>query len=402
MSSIVQEYLRKVLELGCNIEENDDLIVFARTDINELKEELLKLKDEYKINSITFIEKNNEKIYDFLKGNPADEEIKKFVNKYPDSFIPHKTKMISICDDDHSVFYNLLSYESDELYDKYDLLNKYDYEINKSFWDLINKIPCIGITCPNKYWSNILFNNDNSILELYKLINSIIPNSKNFKEEMSELKRRRQYLEDLKISQLNFYTDLGTDFKIGITKNSLWCSEPSSKNGKEFFYNFPSYEIYTSPNCYSMEGKVVISKPSSIYGERINTAELSFTKGKCVSCSSDNDNWNELVLNKENNLFRVGEIALVANTSPIAKLNRVFNSVLLDENSGSHMALGNSIRECINIPSELLNKNGFKYYRFNKSDYHQDLVFGNASLCVEAITRNRNKVLLLEKGKWQV
>lgn len=399
MSKVIEDYVKKVLEIGCNIQKDDDIIVYSNVDINALKIEFLKLKDIYGINQMFFVEENYEKIYNFLKNNPNEDEIKQFVVKYPTKLSQEKTKMIFVVNDDHSGYYNKLFYELLKLYQLY---HKYDYEYNKEFWDLTNIAPVIGITCPNKFWAKHLLGSEDKIEQLWQLINNTIPNISDFKEEIERLKEIKMYLQMSNISQLHFYTKLGTDFRLSLTGNSLWVSEPTIKNNFEYFYNFPSYEIFTSPNCYSAEGKVVVTKPSSLYGERINNAELVFTKGQCISCDSDNDKWNEMVLYKKNKIYRIGEISLVSKESPIAKSNQIYDSVLLDENAGCHLALGNSIKECINIPEYLIKEKGLRYYKFNESLYHQDLIFGDDSITVEAQTRNKQKILLLENGIWKI
>ena len=99
---------------------------------------------------------------------------------------------------------------------------------------------------------------------------------------------------------------------------------------------------------------------------------------------------------------RIGEIAIVPHDSPVARTNRVYDSLLLDENSGCHLALGDSFTKCIKVPKELLENKGFSYYKFNQSNWHQDLVFGNESTFIEATTKNKRRILLMEHGKWRI
>ena len=65
-----------------------------------------------------------------------------------------------------------------------------------------------------------------------------------------------------------------------------------------------------------------------------------------VDCSSDNQFWKELIMNDDNRLRRVGEIALVAD-SPISKMNIYTNNILLDENAGCHIALGSYLDDVV-------------------------------------------------------
>ena len=99
---------------------------------------------------------------------------------------------------------------------------------------------------------------------------------------------------------------------------------------------------------------------------------------------------------------RIGEIALVSQTSPLASSGEFYDSILLDENTGCHFALGNYIDDCVEIEKEKIKEKGARYYRYNTSKYHTDLVFGDDSISVEAETKGKKKVLIMEKGKWRI
>ena len=99
---------------------------------------------------------------------------------------------------------------------------------------------------------------------------------------------------------------------------------------------------------------------------------------------------------------RIGEIALVSQDSPLAKTEEYYSSILLDENTGCHFALGYSHNDCIGVEKEKIEEKGARYYKYNTSNWHTDLVFGNDSITVEAETRSKKKVLLMEKGIWKI
>lgn len=398
MNQIIESYVRKVLEIGCNIRENDSVIVYSNDDISDFEETLLRIKDEYKIKEVILIRRNYEKIYKFLKKDPSYDGIKKFITKYPKLQKNDNVKIISAFYVDHSGYFSKICNEVYDLYRKY---CKFDGEINSELYENFSTGYVIGVSCPTKYWAKSIQEIRN-IKKLWNLINKTVPDVSNFKEEILRLTQIKEYLNKEAISELYFYTNLGTDFRIGLSEYSKWTSEPTIKNGIEYFSNFPSYEIFTAPDCNTAEGRVVVNKPSYLYGDRIENAILQFSEGKCISCQSDNERWNSIVLDSINNLYRIGEIALVSNDTPLAKMNRTFNSILLDENTGCHLALGYAYPKCIDIPENILLQNGLNYYNFNSSEYHQDLVFGNDSITVEAKTRDKRKILLMENGLWKI
>ena len=148
--------------------------------------------------------------------------------------------------------------------------------------------------------------------------------------------------------------------------------------------------------------KYLTKKERFYYDEVIENATFEFSKGRLINCKSNSEMFDRVVLNKPNKMNRIGEIALVSPFSPLAKTREFYDSLLLDENTGCHFALGNSLEDCIGVDKEKLEKNGARYYRYNTSSYHTDLVFGDDSISVEAQTKGNGKVLIMEKGKWKI
>jgi len=67
---------------------------------------------------------------------------------------------------------------------------------------------------------------------------------------------------------------------------------------------------------------------------------------------------------------------------------KIYQSILLDENTGSHLALGNAYLYGI----EEIDK-------INKSLYHIDLVFGTDDLLCKAFTENNKEIIIIKDGK---
>ena len=336
-----------------------------------------------------------EKIEAFYKTNPSEDEIEEFIPKYP---IPTGNMKLIILTDDSTYYSNYMSSEYTE--DYIDDLIKYNTELFDIIFALENKITISA--CPNKEWSKYLYGSQNRLSDLWKLINSNIPDIDQSNIESRNMIERRNELNKMNIRNLHFYTDLGTDFSISLNPSSIWVCYPEELGSGANYYNYPSYEIFTSPNCYSGNGKIILSKKLKFYNDNIiNSATFEFSKGKIVSCVSDNDDFDNIVKANKYRLNRIGEIALVANSSPL-KYRDFYGTCLLDENTACHFALGDSIGDCIGISEEKLAAKGPRYYRYNTSDYHEDIVFGNDSIVVEAETKQKQKVLLMEKGEWKI
>ncbi len=399
MNDIIETYVKKILESGCNIQKGDDVFIYSTMKCDSLIDTVCKLKDDYKINEIIPIIQDYEDLYHFFESDPSDTEIEKYAFKIPKIKDLKKTKVIYVLKESDLTYYKKLC---DEYLEKFWVYYNEDMRLNHDFFDADNDMFCTCIIWPNKRWAKSLLGDESELIRLFELVNSVTPNEDVLNTEIEKLKEIKEFLNKTDITNLHFYTNVGTDFNIKLTKNSLWSSSFKTLYNQEHFYNFPSYELFTAPNCYSAEGEVVITKPSVLCGEKIEQAKLYFKKGKLVAAdNTENRNWRRLVAQLPNTT-RIGEIALVSNNSPVAKANQIFDSLLFDENAGCHLALGTAFPECINIPIETLNEKGFKYYKFNYSDYHQDLVFGDESIFVEAKTRSRKRIILMEDGKWKI
>ncbi len=402
MKSYKEKYIRQILEVGCNIQPGEVLIVHSKESNPDLEEILLRIKDGYKIKDVVFLIDQSRKIYEFLKNEPSVKEIKDFVPKYPEIGKFDKFKIIYICDDVYKVDINYTEKLYREMDSLFNIYNNYYYMINGDFYRRLYDGQTTVIVWPNDYWASTLFSGENGVEELWSLINKIVPDKKLLCEERERMKEIRNLLEKSNIHKLYFYTNEGTELRVGLSKYSKWKCEPSVSDNGEYFFNFPSYEIYTSPDYKVVDGKVVLTRPSSLYEDRINYAEIAFRDGRCTQIESDCEHWERFVFDKNNRMTRIGEIALVSSDTPLAKLNTTFKSILLDENTGCHLALGRSIRDCINVAEKKLRRHGFKYYNFSNSPYHQDLVFGSDSISVEAKIGGKRRILLMENGKWTI
>lgn len=397
MYKLKREYLYKILAASLNNRDYSTVVFNASFCLDDIKDIIKELKDEYHLDNVLFIDFDYDKIKAFYDSNPTEEKIEKFIPKYP---IPTgNIKSIS--------FHNPITDYSDNYYSDYSI--KYYNDLMKYNQEVFDKIKQISkkdktvTACPNKEWAESLLGNQSQLDELWLKINKTILNPEEVKIELEKRLEQKKLLNSMNIRNLYFYTDLGTDFRISLNPHSIWVSEPNDWEGELNFFNYPSYEIYTSPNCYSAEGKIVLSRKSRFYyGIVIENALFELSKGRVISIESNSEDFDDIILNKRNKMNRIGEIALVSQNSPLAKTGEYYDSGLLDENTGCHFALGYALDDCIGVDKQKLKEKGARYYRYNTSEYHTDLVFGNDSISVEAETKGKKKVLLMDKGIWKI
>lgn len=399
MEEKIKNYLRKLLKYGTNLKKDDTLIVILPEMDKLVIQGFKNLQKEFNLKDIIFKDKNYKRIYHLLKNINIDD-INKYIHHIDITSDIDNTKFIIFEDNSLAWYENMLLY-SEELEEKYDKYLYIDKKINHKFYELYSSCFLTLSVFPTSEWSLLQYGSKNNKKKLWGDLVKLIPSTdKKIKTELEKLIYIKNYLNDLKIKELYFNTKIGTDFKVELSNYSKWVNNFDNDFIKEYGYvfNFPSYEIYTSPNMKSADGKVVFTKPSSILGIEVTSGEIELKKGKVISINSDNSSWEKIILLEDNKMNMLGEIALVSSDNPIAKSNKIFNNLLLDENAGCHLALGSSLNEC----NYLINKFDKEQFGFNSSDYHQDITFGDNSTYVECKTFEGKKRVLINEGKWQI
>ena len=274
---------------------------------------------------------------------------------------------------------------------------RYSMETRKEFEDFRDKSELA--------WADELFEkNENSVELLWNEIFKICSIDKENPVEIWNEKLNKLKLRAKKLNEKNFktliYKDNRTNFKIDLDKNHLWASGCELiNNKKEVLVNFPTEEVFTSPDCRSAEGIVFSSKPLEYQGVIIDNFSIEFKEGKVVQVKAEKgeDTLKEMI-NICENADMLGEVALVEFNSPISQTNRVFLETLYDENAACHLALGDSFTECINVNES--KEDLFKNYNMNKCDSHVDFMIGTKDLNIKGITHDNKEIDIFVNGNF--
>jgi len=129
---------------------------------------------------------------------------------------------------------------------------------------------------------------------------------------------------------------------------------------------------------------------------------LHFENGKVIDYYPRDDHSiiDEIINLDESNQYP-GEIAILPGVTEISKTCVVFQSTLLDENAACHLALGCAYPCSINHETKF-EKEDFEKLGLNYSNYHIDVMFGDDSITIQAISKNNEIKLIMEKGEWRV
>jgi aminopeptidase len=190
----------------------------------------------------------------------------------------------------------------------------------------------------------------------------------------------------------------GTDLTVGLLPSSRFAKEggrATTRTGIQHVPNLPTEELFTTPDPERTAGVVAATKPLDVGGALVTGLRIRFEAGRAVEIEADA---NAQALRErcatDEGAARLGEVALVDGKSRIGRLGRTFFNTLLDENSASHLALGDAYSHPIADPADLP--------RINESEVHVDFMIGSDEVAVTGVTRAGRELPLLVGGEWQI
>src|SRR5262245_28451143 len=105
------------------------------------------------------------------------------------------------------------------------------------------------------------------------------------------------------------------------------------------------------------------------------------------------------MLDTDEGARRLGEVALVPNSSPISQSGLLYYNTLFDENAASHVALGNAYKFTLKHGNDLSDAE-FEQAGGNRSAVHVDFMIGSGELDVDGVLANGTREPLMRKGEW--
>lgn len=214
------------------------------------------------------------------------------------------------------------------------------------------------------------------------------------------LERRVQQLNAKRYAALHFRGP-GTDLRVGLAEGHLWAGGAGrALNGARCVPNLPTEEVFTTPHRERVEGWVQSTKPLSLHGNLLEGLRMRFEQGQVVEAHADRGQeiLNHL-LQTDEGARRLGEVALVPHSSPIAQSGLLFYEALYDENAASHLALGTSYDECLQDGHHLTPEQK-RTAGANDSLIHIDWMIGSEHVDVDGITQAGQVQPLMRKGEW--
>ena len=214
------------------------------------------------------------------------------------------------------------------------------------------------------------------------------------------LRERSDWLNQQNFAALHF-SGPGTDLKVGLADGHEWMGGASlARNGITCNPNIPSEEVFTTPHCMKVQGKVSSTKPLSHQGTLIDNICVKFEAGSITEAhASKGEEVLLKVLDSDEGARRLGEVALVPHSSPISQSGLLFYNTLFDENAASHIALGQCYSKCFK-GGENLSKDEIIKRGGNSSMIHIDWMIGSDEISVDGVKDDGTAVPVFRNGEW--
>lgn len=212
---------------------------------------------------------------------------------------------------------------------------------------------------------------------------------------------RSKWLNDNAFDYLHMTSDEGTDFKVWLSDKIKWGGGTDTLGtGQVFNPNMPTEEIFTTPIAGKAEGIVHSSKPLSTRGQIIDNFWIEFEDGSAVRWDAEQGkDVLDSLLTMDDGARRLGEVALVPDSSPISQSGILFYNTLFDENASCHLAVGRGFSNLLE-GFENMSKEEHEAAGINESMIHIDFMIGSASMNIDGVTRSGEVVPIFRNGNW--
>lgn len=402
----LRKFAKLIVKRGVNVQKNQVVYVNASIEAAPLVEYVVEECYKAKASKVTvdWSYQPVSKLNAIYRSLESLSEVPTFVEeelKYKAEVLP---AMIHILSDDPDGMDGIDHVKMAKANQKrFPIIRKYREQMDSKYqWTIVGY--------PGEKWAQKVFPNDtkkNAVKKLEKAILDVTRVSEKDPIKAWDLHNERIHDKCDKLNELNFdylvfKSDNGTNLKIHLAEDHVWCGGNSPTLESNIWYNanMPSEEVFTMPHRNKVDGIVYSTKPLSYMGQLIENFSIEFKDGKAVNCKAEKgEEILKQMISMDEGASYLGEVALVEVTSPINLSNILFYNTLYDENASCHLALGraynDNIKDFDKLSEEELNNKGR-----NLSMIHVDFMIGCDSTSIEGYTFDGEKVQVFENGKF--
>ena len=397
-------YSDLIVKIGVNLQKDQGLEIICPIEKQEFAHALMRAgyRAGASIVRVRWQDDEGDKITFENASIPALTEVPKWFVDRRNYLVKNNFCYIAVSAEDPSVFKDIPS-------EKISAVSKAKSKALKKFSDAVmsNAIRWCVVSAPTLAWAKQVFpNSSNPVEELSMAIEKTmrLDNDnpvKAWEEHVELLEKRAQFLNDKNFEYLHFTSSSGTDLMVGLANDHQWISaREKAKDGVNFVANMPTEEVFTAPHKNKVDGVLYSALPLAENGKIIDDFSITFKSGKIVDFSAkvgQDDLKN--IINTDKGTFRLGEVALIGKSSPIAKLKTLFFNTLFDENASCHLAIGKGYPSTIKN-GEKLSAKELASLGLNDSTEHVDFMIGTPDMKIVGIGFDKKETLIFDNGDW--
>lgn len=223
----------------------------------------------------------------------------------------------------------------------------------------------------------------------------------NWEKHNDSFAHRISKLNEYQFEKFHYQNKAGTDLWVRMPKDHRFAGGSQLiRSGVRTFPNIPTEEVFSAPNKYGVNGRLVSTMPLNLGGTLVKDIVFEFKDGKIVDFdASEGKEQLEQQIHMDEGSCYLGEIALVPFGSPIQKLDKLFYNTLFDENASCHFAFGSAYPECVEGGQDL-SKEELLEKGLNQSNNHVDFMVGSEDLSITGYTKDGKAVPVFVNGRF--
>ncbi len=405
---LLENYAKVILTIGINLQKGQNLLIEGQPVhwyfINILAEEAYKSGAQFvKVNS------NHPGLRKARVKFAADSSLSYTPTGFEAeirTWVDERWAFISLNGMEDPHFFDNLNPERMAVIDKARLVSRLPFLQAR----LKGRCPWVICPVPTEKWAAEIMDlepSSKALRKLWEMFISILSLDSDdpvavWRDRSKTLKKRAQILNGSQYDYIRF-NGPGTDIKTFLSPRSFWHGGIfRTEEGREYLPNLPTFEVFTTPDLRKTQGRAQITRPVKIFGSDVIGAWFEFKDGEVIEFGAEKGR--DLLakhFSVDERSKSLGEVALVDVTSPIYRTNKMFHSVLLDENAACHIALGRGLTMAIE-GGDKLSEDELTAIGCNNSIQHLDFMIGSENISVFGGTKNGTEKPIIEKGHFVI